>query len=252
MMNRFSGKTVFITGAAGGLGRAMCIRLGQEGATVVAADIDQPRLDAVAGELGGMGIEIAPIHLDVSDASAFMEAMQTVVGRFGRLDVAVNNAGMGGDMAPLADYPLETWDKVMSINVSSVFYGMRAQIPQMLKQSSGSIVNVASIMGSVAMPAIAPYVASKHAVVGLTKASALEYGKHGIRINAIGPSFVRTGFTAACLPDDRTWDALAGQHALAGTGTPEDIAAAVAFLASSDARFITGSLYVVDGGYTAA
>ena len=143
--------------------------------------------------------------LDVTDPGAFERQVARVVDDFGRLDVAVNNAGMGGEMVPLADYPLATWDRVMSVNVSSVFYGMRAQIPPMVKQGRGAIVNVASIMACVAMPTIAPYVASKHAVAGLTRGAALDYGPAGVRINAVGPSFVRTGFTAASLPDDETW-----------------------------------------------
>ncbi|WP_322008002.1 SDR family NAD(P)-dependent oxidoreductase [Paraburkholderia tropica] len=250
-MQRYAGKTVLVTGAAGGLGSAMCLRFAAEGARVAALDVDNLRLETACAQWRELGHNIRPFLLDVTDASAFKRQVESIVEEFGRLDVAVNNAGMGGDMAPLAEYPLATWERVMSVNVSSVFYGMRAQIPTMCKQGHGAIINVASIMGSIAMPSIAPYVASKHAVVGLTKGAALDYGRAGVRINAVGPSFVRTGFTASSLPDDSTWDALADRHALAGTASPEDIAATVAYLGSEDARFVTGALYLVDGGYTA-
>lgn len=251
-MRRYENKVAVVTGAAGGLGGAMLSRLADEGARVVAMDIDGGRLDRVCADLAATGRVIHPAILDVGNAGAFEDAIARLVEQFGRIDLAVNNAGIGGDMVPLADYSLDSWERLMRINVASVFYGMRAQIPHMLRQGGGAIVNVASIMGAVAMPSIAPYVASKHAVVGLTKGAALDYGARGIRINAVGPSFVRTGFTAACLPDDQTWDVLSSQHALKGTASPEDIAASVAFLGSDDARFITGSLHLVDGGYTAA
>jgi NAD(P)-dependent dehydrogenase (short-subunit alcohol dehydrogenase family) len=250
-MQRYASKAVLVTGAAGGLGSAICRRFASEGAHVAAMDIDAGRLETTCAQFRELGFDVRPFELDVTDASAFEQQVARVVEAFGQIDVAVNNAGMGGDMAPLADYPLALWERVMSVNVSSVFHGMRAQIPHMLKQGHGAIVNIASIMGSVAMPSIAPYVASKHAVVGLTKGAALDYGRAGVRVNAVGPSFVRTGFTAASLPDDRTWETLADRHALGGTATPDDIAATVAYLGSDDARFVTGSLYLVDGGYTA-
>lgn len=215
-------------------------------------DIDDKKLDGTCADIEKHGGTIFPVCLDVTDFAAVDAALSQVVSLHGRLDVAVNNAGIGGDVMTLADYSLESWERVMKINVSSVFFGMRCQLRHMASQGGGAIVNIASIMGTVAMPGIAPYVASKHAVVGLTKAAALEYGANGVRVNALCPSFVRTGFTAEALTGDDTWKALAGQHALRNTGSPDDIAATVAFLGSDDARFITGSLYLVDGGYTAA
>lgn len=251
-MRRYADKVALVTGAAGGLGKAISLRLASEGAQVVATDLDSERLAEAFATTADGNLKIHCLTLNVTDRPAFAKLVAEVAERFGRLDLAVNNAGMGGDMTPLADYPVHSWEQVQRLNVDSVFYGMQAQITQMLRQGGGSIVNIASIMGTVAMPGIAPYVASKHAVVGLTKGAALDYGSHGIRVNAVGPSFVRTGFTAAALPDDDSWAHLASRHALAGTATPEDIAACVAFLGSEDARFITGALHLVDGGYTTA
>ncbi|UCM29503.1 SDR family oxidoreductase [Pseudomonas sp. PS1(2021)] len=251
-MHRYADKVVLVTGAAGGLGKAITLRLASEGALVVATDLDSERLAAAFPATADSILKIHCIPLDVTNHLAFAQLVAEVAEQFGRLDVAVNNAGMGGEMTPLATYSLQSWEQVQRLNVDSVFYGMQAQITQMLRQGGGSIINIASIMGAVAMPGIAPYVASKHAVVGLTKGAALDYGSQGIRVNAIGPSFVRTGFTAAAIPDDDSWNHLASRHALAGTATPEDIAASVAFLGSDDARFITGSLHLVDGGYTTA
>lgn len=251
-MRRYADKVALVTGAAGGLGKAITLRLASEGARVVATDLDSARLAEVFDEATVGDLKIDCQVLDVTDREAFLALVTGIARQLGRLDLAVNNAGMGGDMAPLADYSVQSWERVQRLNVDSVFYGMQAQITQMLHQGGGAIVNIASIMGAVAMPGIAPYVASKHAVVGLTKGAALDYGSQGIRVNAVGPSFVRTGFTAQALPDDDSWAHLASRHALAGTATPEDIAASVAFLGSDDARFITGSLHLVDGGYTTA
>ncbi|MNO64179.1 3-oxoacyl-[acyl-carrier-protein] reductase FabG [compost metagenome] len=251
-MRRYADKVALVTGAAGGLGKAITLRLANEGARVVATDLDSEKLAEAFAATAGGPLQIHCFKLDVTDRQAFAALVADVAEQFGRLDLAVNNAGMGGEMTPLASYSQQSWEQVQRLNVDSVFYGMQAQITQMLRQGGGSIVNIASIMGAVAMPGIAPYVASKHAVVGLTKGAALDYGSQGIRVNAVGPSFVRTGFTAAALPDDDSWAHLASRHALGGTATPEDIAASVVFLGSEDARFITGSLHLVDGGYTTA
>lgn len=249
-MHKFTGKIALVTGAAGGLGREITFRLANEGATVIASDLNFTHLNEVFNSDVYQNLKIIKQELDVTDPEAFENLVQSIKGEFGRLDIAVNNAGIGGDITLLAEYSLEMWNKVFQVNVDSIFYGMRAQIPVMIEQGSGTIINIASIMGTLAMPGIAPYVASKHAVVGLTKAAAMEYGKKGIRVNAIGPSFVRTGFTAKALNDDIWWDELENKIALSGQLSAQDIAASVSFLASEDAKFITGSLQLVDGGYS--
>ena len=248
--SRFEGKTALVTGGGGGFGRAISTVLALEGAHIAVVDLDEAAASAAAAEVVAAGGSATAYAVDVTDVEGVAALVEAVVATHGRLDIAVNNAGIGGDMVPLAEYPIETWHRVLDVNLSSVFYCMRAELAAMAASGGGSIVNTASIMSLVAMPTISAYVASKHAVLGLTRAAAAEYGAHGIRVNAVAPSFSRVGFTAEKIDDDAAWEGMAAQHPLGRTAAPADIAGAVAYLASDDAAFVTGHLLNVDGGYT--
>lgn len=247
---RFQNQLALVTGAGGGLGRAISARLSSEGAHVAVVDRDADAAADTVAQLIRDGGSASAHVLDLTDEFAVEATIAEVMRAHGQLDIAVNNAGIGGAMAPLADYPLEAWREVIDINLTSVFLCLRAELRAMTAAGvRGSIVNTASIMSSIAMEGISGYVASKHAVLGLTRAAALEYGPSGIRVNAVAPSFSRVGFTAESLRDDTEWERMAAQHPLRRTTAPTDVAAAVAYLASTDASFVNGHLLNVDGGY---
>ena len=238
-----------VTGAGSGIGAAMARRFAEEGAKVVVADINEEAAREVAGNIKKAGGIALAVEQDVSDAKSVEKSVDVAVEKFGRLDVAVNNAGITGDLKPTADYSLEGWDKVIAVNLSSVFYGMKHQIPAMLRSGGGSIVNIASILGSVGARDSAGYNAAKHGVVGLTKTAALEYSKDGVRVNAIGPGYIDTPLLKAL--DKEVYDGLVGLHPIGRLGKAEEVAELALFLASDKASFVTGSYHLVDGGYTA-
>lgn len=245
---RFSGKVIAVTGGGSGIGEAIVRRLASEGAIVAVLDIDEENAHRVAGSVKDARVYRA----DVTDAVGMAAVFEHVVADLGVLNGAVNNAGVGGPFVPSADYPLDWWDRIVAINLSGVFYSLRAQLPHLIAADGGAIVNMASICGFVGQAGTAGYVATKHAIIGLTKTIALEYGAQGVRCNAVCPTYVRTPLTLAELKDDAIWADLDARHATGHCATPEDVAAMVAFLLSEDAKSVTGSAHLVDGGFTAS
>ena len=244
---KFAGKTIAVTGGGSGIGEAIVRRLASEGANVAILDSDETSAARVAAAVDGA----RAFRADVTDAAVLVEVFAQVAGEFGGLHGAVNNAGVGGPFVASADYPLEWWDRIVAINLSGVFYSLRAQLPHLVAQGGGAIVNMASICGLVGQAGTAGYVATKHAIIGLTKTIALEYGAQGIRCNAVCPTYVRTPLTLAELKDAEVWAQLDARHATGHCASPEDVAAMTVFLLSDEARSVTGSAHLVDGGITA-
>ena len=246
---RFGGKVALVTGAGSGIGAEIARQLAASGAAVLVSDIDEKAARAVAAEIAKAGGKAEARACDVADPAAVEAMVAAAVARFGKLDLLVNNAGIGGPSAPTGEYPLDGWRKVMGVNLDGVFYGMRFGIPQMLKAGGGAIVNIASILGSVGFANAPAYVAAKHAVVGMTKNAAIEYAAQGVRINAIGPGFIRTPLLDALPPE--ALDGIAKMHPVGRLGTTAEVAALALFLLSDQASFINGSYHLIDGGYCA-
>lgn len=244
--DEFAGKVAIVTGGGSGIGEACAVLLAQRGAKVLVADVAAEPAGRVADAIG----DAARSHVvDVSDPAACEEMVRAAVDGFGRLDVAVNNAGIGGPQVPTAEYPLDGWGAVIAVNLSGVFHCLRAEIPAMLATGGGSIVNIASILGSVGFAQSVAYVSAKHGVVGMTKTAAIEYAARGIRINSVGPGFIQTPLLEAASPEILA--GVAGLHPLGRLGRAEEVAELVAFLASDRASNTTGAYYLTDGGYTA-
>ena len=245
-------KIILVTGGSSGIGKACALAFSRAGAIVtIVADINQEGLDQTVSEMEGEGISI---RLDVSKPDQVKNLIDEVVRKYGRIDCAVNNAGVEGTLAPTADCTEENWDKVLNVNLKGIWLCMKYEIPQMLKQKGGSIVNMSSVLGLVGLPGYPAYVASKHGVVGLTKTAALEYAQTGIRINAVCPGAVRTPLMNRMISDNPgviSEDLLVSLEPIGRVANPEEVADAVLWLSSAKASYVTGIALPLDGGLSA-
>ncbi|WP_420152184.1 SDR family NAD(P)-dependent oxidoreductase [Siphonobacter sp.] len=247
MEKLFQGKTALVTGAASGIGKAVALLYSQYGAQVMVSDLSDGQ--AVVEEITAAGGTAQFYQADVADPRQCQQLVQETINQFGRLDFACNNAGIGGELNATADYSLEGWQKIMDVNLNSVFYCMKYELEAMRVQGSGSIVNMGSILSQVGTAHSPGYVAAKHAVVGLTQTAALEYASKGIRINTVGPAYIDTPLLKNLPSEARQM--LIGMHPMGRLGRSEEVAELVIWLSSDKASFVTGAYYPVDGGYLA-
>ncbi|WP_417413129.1 glucose 1-dehydrogenase [Hoeflea sp.] len=255
-MGVFTGKTALVTGSGAGIGRATALKFAREGANVVVSDIHVPAGEETVALIHKAGGTAMFQRADVSKADDVAALVAGVVDEYGKLDCAVNNAGIEGKIAPFADQPEDNYDAIMRINAKGTFLCMQAEIRHMLQAGGGTIVNLASIAGLIGFPGLSPYVASKHAVIGMTKNTALEYSKAGIRVNAVCPGGIDTRMLDSLADQATSGSQTSAQmmdplHPLGRIGTPEEVANLIVWLSSPEASFMLGAIVPVDGGYVA-
>jgi NAD(P)-dependent dehydrogenase (short-subunit alcohol dehydrogenase family) len=253
MAGTLDGKVALVTGGASGIGRATALTFAREGAKLVIADMNEDGGQQTVHMITENGGDATFVQVDVSNATEVEVMISKAVETYGRLDCAHNNAGIssGGQRAFTADYPEERWHQVIAINLTGVWLCMKYEIPQMLQQDGGTIVNTASVAGLVGLPYASAYVASKHGVVGLTRTAALEYAKSGIRVNCVCPGYIETPMTEQGRNDPERMAHILTSEPIGRIGKPEEIAETVVWLCSDAASFVTGHTMTVDGGYVA-
>jgi NAD(P)-dependent dehydrogenase (short-subunit alcohol dehydrogenase family) len=251
MEKSFSGKVAIVTGGGSGIGQSTAVLFASLGARVVVSDINEKGGAETIAIIEKNGGEALFVKADVSKPGDCENLVSETINTFGRLDIAFNNAGIGGESNPVADMSIEGWNRIISVNLSSVFYCMKYQIASMLKNGKGAIVNMSSILGSVGFANSAGYVAAKHGVIGVTQNAAIEYSARGIRVNAVGPGFINTPLLTTAGMDDNMKNFLAKMHPIGRLGESGEVAELVVWLCSDKASFVTGSYYPVDGGYLA-
>lgn len=242
-------KVAIVTGASSGIGRSAAILYAQYGAKVVVSDINEEMGNETVKMIKDAGGDAIWVHADVSKPEDCEQLVNAAVEQYGKLDIACNNAGIGGDQASVADMSIDNWRKVLAVNLDSVFYCMKYQINAMQRNNGGAIVNISSILGSVGFANAPAYCAAKHGMVGLTRAAALDHSAQGIRINVVGPAFIDTPLLSGL--DDNLKAMLTNLHPIGRIGQPEEVAELVAWLSSDKASFATGSYYPIDGAYLA-
>jgi NAD(P)-dependent dehydrogenase (short-subunit alcohol dehydrogenase family) len=252
-MKKLENKTVFITGGLSGIGKACAFAAAKEGANIAVADLKSETADKTMAELKLINLKAVFIECDVSVFAQVQMAIQKVISIFGMLDVALNNAGIGGEANKVGDLSEEAWLKVINVNLNGVFNCMNQELKQMTKQKKGVIINMSSILGKVGFASSSHYVAAKHGIIGLTQSAALEYATEGIRINSICPGFIETPLltNAGIIEDSDIHKYIISLHPMKRLGKSEEVAAGFIFLASDDSSFMTGTTLEIDGGYLA-
>ena len=248
MTKLLEGKVALVTGGGSGIGREVAYHYVSEGAKVAVSDVDVAGGQETVGRIRDRGGAAIFVEADTAKPADGERLVAQTVKAFGALHVACNNAGIGGAQAPVGEYPLDSWDRVIAVNLSGVFYGMRYQIPAMLAAGGGSIVNIGSILSAVGFRGAAAYVAAKHGLIGLTQTAAIEYAAQKIRVNVVGPAFIKTPL----LDKNLTAEQLAGLaplHPIGRIGESAEVAELVSWLSSDRASFVTGAYYAIDGGY---